>query len=218
MLMNYGVRAAAHHEAIVRAPRVFGAQLPEPCADAVPPGALVDRWPRQTHLSPRDRSAARCLIEIAAMPDFLSPFRWRLIAQLSNAYEVRRLDLLADPSRIPVSNVRLVSLHYPNQWTPAVENASASPIARVFLGFSRFPTARSVIDADGIATVRWTDVRFDVDIAPGPRERAPNLFSATVQIGRDGTILRQRVGSEVRDDWYARASARPEGMRYRNKM
>jgi hypothetical protein len=37
MMVNYGVRATAHHEAIAQAPQVFGAQLPAPCADVLRP-------------------------------------------------------------------------------------------------------------------------------------------------------------------------------------
>ena len=90
------------------------------------------------------------------MPDFFSPFRWRMIAQLSNAFEVRTVDLLSDAERSPTSDVRLVAVHYPNIWTPAVFQAAQSPTARVFLGFSRFPAARSVVAADGGATVDGT--------------------------------------------------------------
>lgn len=192
MVANYGVRAVAHHEAILRAPRVFGAQLPSPCADRVATGAPIEYWPR-SRVTQRDRATTRCLVEIAAMPNFVSPFRWRLIAELSSSYEVRTLNLLE--RRQPVSDVRLVSVHYPNQWTPPVLKAAVSPIAQVFLGFSRFPAARSVLDAEGNVTVRWTDMRFDVDIAPGPRERAPNLFGATILLSPDGAILRERLGS-----------------------
>jgi inner membrane protein len=194
MLVNYGVRATAHREALARAPQTFGAQLPGPCGDAVPPGSPLDHWPRAANQAGGDRTG-RCLVEMAAMPDFLSPFRWRLIAHLSNAYEVRTVDLLAGAGRPRASSdVRIAAIHYPNVWTPAVMKAAQSPIAQVFLGFSRFPAARSSVGPDGTATVRWTDLRFDVD-DPGPRERAPNLFGATVQVSRDGEILGARLGS-----------------------
>jgi LexA-binding, inner membrane-associated putative hydrolase len=193
MVVNYGVRAVSHHEAIVRAPRIFGAQLPGPCHDAVPSGQPMDHWPRTSNPEPSDRQG-RCLVEIAATPDFLSPFRWRLIAHLSDAYEVRRVDLLSGTGRQPASNVRIVATHYPNVWTPAIRKAAQSPAAQTFLGFSRFPAARSVLAADGTSTVRWTDLRFDVD-NPGPRERAPNLFGATVHLSAAGVVLEERLGS-----------------------
>jgi hypothetical protein len=119
-----------------------------------------------------------------------------MIAQLSNAFEVRTVDLLSDAERSPASDVRLVAVHYPNIWTPAVFQAAQSPTARVFLGFSRFPAARSVVAADGGATVRWNDLRFASDTAPNPRERAPNLFTATVQLSPDGKIVHERLGGQ----------------------
>src|SRR5262249_43904259 len=135
MMVNYGVRATAHREAIARARQVFGAQLPAPCPDHSP-DRTFETWPRSPPSTVAD-SSSRCLVEIAAMPDFLSPFRWRLIAQLSNAFEVRALDLLNDSDHS--SDVRLVAVHYPNVWTPVVFQAAQSPMAQVFLGFSRFP-------------------------------------------------------------------------------
>jgi hypothetical protein len=216
MIVNYGVRAVAHHQAIVRAPQIFGAQLPLPCENAVPLRRPIERWPLdlsdlargQAPDSPpplvqggslsvpiAQRGSGRCLVEIAAMPDFVSPFRWRLIAHLSNAYEVRTVDLLAGLGSPPrASDVRLIAVHYPNLWTPAVLQAARSPIAQRFLGFSRFPAARSIVAADGTAIVRWTDLRFTSETTPDIRERAPNLFGATIELDADGNVLRARLG------------------------
>ena len=194
MMVNYGIRATAHHEAIARAHQVFGAQLPPSCPD-VPPDSAFEHWPRTTEPVTAD-GTSRCLVEIAAMPDFLSPFRWRLIAHLSNAFEVRTVDLLSDTDLATSSDVRIVAIHYPNVWTPAVFQAAQSPIARVFLGFSRFPAARSVVGADGAAIVRWNDLRFTSDTTPGIRERAPNLFTATVQLDPGGKVVHERLGTQ----------------------
>jgi membrane-bound metal-dependent hydrolase YbcI (DUF457 family) len=194
MVVNYGIRATAHHEAIARAHQVFGAQLPASCPNGTPDSPF-EQWPRKTEPVAAD-GASRCLVEIAAMPDFLSPFRWRLIAHLSNAFEVRTVDLLSDTDRATSSDVRIVAIHYPNVWTPAVFQAAQSPVAQVFLGFSRFPAARSVVGADGAAIVRWNDLRFASDTAPSIRERAPNLFTATVQLDPAGKVVHERLGSQ----------------------
>ncbi len=191
MLALYGLRAAAHRTAIVRAPEVFGARLPALCPEATPAG-FIDRWPRGVN-DPRSRHGARCLVEIVALPDFVSPFRWRLIAQLSNAYEVRVIDVLKTSAA--GTALRLESVHVPNQWTPAVQKAAAGSIARIFLGFSRFPSARSVINKDGSVRVRWTDVRFDTTAEPGPRQGTGSLFAVTIDVEPDGRILRERFGS-----------------------
>lgn len=194
MMVNYGIRATAHHEAIARAHQVFGAQLPASCPD-IPHDSAFERWPRKSEPVAAD-GTSRCLVEIAAMPDFLSPFRWRLIAHLSNAFEVRTVDLLNNLDLATSSDVRIVAIHYPNVWTPAVFQAAQSPLARVFLGFSRFPAARSVVGTDGAAIVRWNDLRFTADAAPSIRERAPNLFTATVQLDPGGKVVHERLGSQ----------------------
>src|SRR5206468_3140672 len=75
MATNYGVRAAAHHQALEVAPRLFGPTLPLPC-DALPASApLIDSWPRA--IAPSDPPPGkRCLVEMVAVPSFTSPFAW----------------------------------------------------------------------------------------------------------------------------------------------
>src|SRR5262245_43966971 len=93
MAANYGVRAVAHHQAIALAPRVFGPLMPKPC-DSVPDNqTLLSIWPRSISPSmPSASASSRCLIEVAAIPSFFSPFRWRLISQLSNSYDLHDVD------------------------------------------------------------------------------------------------------------------------------
>ena len=196
MAMNYGVRGVAHEIAIRRSAQVFGNRLPEWCAQSVRPDVWgLDHWPRFPATEPRDAAAARCLVEVAAVPDFVSPFRWRLIAQLSNGYEVRDLDLLTGRG-LPRGDiaVRSLSVRVPNQWTPAVVRASTATVAQVFLGFSRFPAARSFVAEDGTATVRWSDVRFIQGALDDPRQFRRGLFGTTVVLGPDGTIKESRLG------------------------
>jgi len=81
MAANYGVRAASHQQALDLAPRLFGPTLPQPCDTPAPDQHLIESWPRQT--APSNPGAGkRCLVEIAAMPSFTSPFSWRIISQL----------------------------------------------------------------------------------------------------------------------------------------
>ncbi|HUR35699.1 MAG TPA: metal-dependent hydrolase [Vicinamibacterales bacterium] len=196
MGMNYGVRAVSHRVAIERAPQVFGGRLPQWCAQSVRPAWGLDHWPRRPAASARDLAATRCLVEVAAMPDFMSPFSWRLLAQLSNGYEVRDVDLLSGRgltgTEAPVT--RSLSVRVPNQWTPAVLRAARAPIAQIFLGFSRFPAARSVLADDGTATVRWTDMRFIRGALDDPRQFRRGLFGATIVVAPDGHIRENRLG------------------------
>src|SRR3954469_26009233 len=81
MATNYGVRAAAHHQALEVAPRLFGPTLPQRC-DAEPQSTVIDSWPPPAKPS-APPPGKRCLVNIVAMPSFLSPFSWRIIAQMS---------------------------------------------------------------------------------------------------------------------------------------
>jgi inner membrane protein len=195
LLVNYGARAASHHRAIGQAARVMAPILPAVCADTVRP-SLVDTWPIETPTTPRDRAVQRCLVEIAAIPTFLSPFRWQVVARLSDSYQTLDLDLtdarLSDPAAIngPTALWRGAQ-RSSDQWTPAVLRAAGSRVGRVFLGFSRFPAANSVLNDDDTATVSWTDMRFTGTPRPNPRS---GLFTATVRVGKDGRVVAEQLG------------------------
>ena len=197
MAANYGVRAVARHQAIGLAPRVFGPTLPQRCdGGAHDDRDLLSVWPRAVSSTPA--TGSRCLVEIAAMPSFFSPFRWRLIAQMSNSYELHDVDVLdgrlwrpAEPGEAPWR----VMVRYPNQWSAAVTTAAAAPLARVFLGFSRFPAARWFTDPrTGETTVRWTDVRFATGLAIDQRAAQSGLFTVTARLDRDGHVLEEKLG------------------------
>jgi membrane-bound metal-dependent hydrolase YbcI (DUF457 family) len=196
MATNYGVRAAAHHQALQVAPRLFGPTLPRPC-DPPLPAAAIDAWPRARR--PSDPPAGRrCLVEIVAMPSFTSPFSWRIVAQMSNAYEIHDIDLLDRRYREPEEGSDApwrFTLRYPNVWTPAVQTAAATRLGQMYLGFSRLPAARSAVDSHGVTTVRWTDMRFAGGAfaldSPGPRSLP---FTATVRLAPDGQVLEQSLG------------------------
>ena len=191
---NYGLRAAAHHQAIDLAPRLFGPTLPELC-DAPAAPSRIESWPRTPPSPPLP--GRRCLVELAAMPTFASPFRWRIIARMSNAYELHDIDLLDSRFRHPETGSEApwrLTLRYPSLWTPAVDRAAETRLGQVFLGFSRFPAARSGVDPHGITTVRWSDMRFAGGIAGLEQPtRSVNPFTATVRVDPDGRILDERI-------------------------
>lgn len=195
MAANYGVRAVARYQAISLAPRVFGPTWPQRCdGGAHDDRALVSIWPRQSPAAPS--SGSRCLVEVAAMPSFFSPFRWRLIAQMSNAYELHDVDVLDARLRRPAEADEApwrIAVRYPNVWTPAVLDAAMARIPQVFLGFSRFPAARSFSDPrTGETTVRWNDMRFATGL--NIDQRARDLFVVTVRLASDGRVIDQRLG------------------------
>jgi membrane-bound metal-dependent hydrolase YbcI (DUF457 family) len=196
MATNYGVRAAAHRQALDLAPRLFGPTLPQRC-DPSSSTSIVDSWPRRAAPS-SPPPGKRCLVEMVAMPSFTSPFTWRIIAHLSNAYEIHDIDLLDRRYREPESGSEApwrLTLRYPNVWTPVVEKAAATHLGQVYLGFSRLPAARYAVDAHGATTVRWTDMRFAGGAfaldQPGPRT---NPFTAAVRIDADGHVVEESLG------------------------
>jgi inner membrane protein len=193
---NYGVRAVAHAQAVTLAPQLFGQRFGEPCD---PGTATIDRtlatWPRQNGAAPTT-SGRTCLVEVAAVPTFMSPFRWRVIAHLSNGYELHDIDVLDARSRHG-SDADVFwrrTVRYPNQWTPPTFVAATAPSASVFLGFSRFPAARTFADPSGTTTVRWTDMRFVAGPSSREEPRSPNIFNVMVQVDRSGRIVREQLG------------------------
>ncbi|MGE3512528.1 MAG: metal-dependent hydrolase [Vicinamibacterales bacterium] len=193
-LLNYSFRAGAHQWALRAAPQVLAPVLPARCPAAVPP-SLFSQWPIDGTPARGADDAGRCVVEIAALPTFFSPFRWQLIARTTDSYQTLPLNLLRDPAR-PVDSPDAPwrnAVYYPNQWTSVARRAAHTTLGRVFLGFSRFPATQSELHADHSATVRWTDLRF-ADIAarrPGPRT---NMFSAVVTLAADGHVLEAQLG------------------------
>jgi inner membrane protein len=192
--MNYGLRATAHHQALAQASELFGSRLPRPCANP-PDRGLIDRWPVDHEAV--SSVSGRCLVEIAAMPSFLSPFRWLVIARVSDAYQLHDLNLLAGggaDSPVRRNVFWSASRRYPDIWTAAVFQAATARAAQTFLGFSRFPAARSFVDHEGRATVRWTDMRFAMGDIGSQRARTRDLFTVTVHVNAKGTVEQEGLG------------------------
>lgn len=132
------------------------------------------------------------------MPTFVSPFKWSVVAHLSNAYELQEVDLLEPQLQTPATESEGLwprTLRLPNEWTPAVAKAAMTRTAQAFLGFSRFPAARSFVDDEGITTVRWNDARFVGGILSIEQPVRPTgLFTVTIRIDPDGQILHEELG------------------------
>jgi membrane-bound metal-dependent hydrolase YbcI (DUF457 family) len=197
MAANYGLRIAAHREALTAAPMIFGPTMPARCNASRPQGPFVDRWPIHEELSHSDRQQ-RCLLEVVALPTFTSPFQWRLVAQLSNAYDTRDIDLielaLRGRSESAFAPWRLVE-RVPNRWTATTVAAAQTGTAQVFLGFSRLPAARMAQRPDGNTVISWSDVRFTTGASRNFQDaRRADFFAATVVVAPDGRIVEHRLG------------------------
>ena len=195
MAANYGVRAVSHHLAVAVAPRLLGPSVPEPCEPRRATGWLLDAWPPR----PAPASAPpgrRCLVEIAAIPSFVSPFRWVVVGHMSNGYEFRDVDLLDPRTRGSADELQTfwrLGWRVPSAWTPAAMTAAQTGIGRLFLGFSRMPAVRTTVDATGVTTVQWDDMRFS-PIPPVRGLRRSSLFTAVVRIAPDGRIVLEKLG------------------------
>lgn len=190
MLGNYALRGFFHHQAVKMAPRVYG-PLPAKCT-ADEPAFGPERWP-QDGVDLEPGTPRPCLLSVAAMPTFLLPTAWRVITQLSNGYEIHDLDLLNVGFR-RASDAPQVRLHFPNEWTQPTWVASATRLGRIYLGFSRYPAARSSIDDAGTTTVRWIDMRFAGGALRLERPPRREPFSAVVRFDRTGRVIEERFG------------------------
>jgi inner membrane protein len=187
MAFNYGFRAASHHRALGAAGDVFRSGLPGWCAD--PERGVVDRWPLPPSAPRRDE----CLVGIAALPTFLSPLDWRIVARFPGRYEVADIDILEFSRRGPTPPALRMERH-PNAWTPAVAAAARTPTAQIYLGFARLAAAATRVDPDGSTIVRWRDLRFSAAGLPLDTEEGDGPFELTVRVGADGAILEERFG------------------------
>jgi membrane-bound metal-dependent hydrolase YbcI (DUF457 family) len=186
---NYGIRAVAHQRALEESPASFGPTLPAACAPDNTPRHIVERWPETKRIAPP--GTRRCLIDLAALPS-MSPFTWRIVARMSNAYELAELNLL-DPPRGAAP--WRVNRRLPSVWTAPVEQAARTDLAQIVLGFSRFPWVRSLVDTNGAATVRFSDVRFATGLVSlnQPTTRS-DVFTLVVRIAPDGRIAGESLG------------------------
>jgi hypothetical protein len=92
--------------------------------------------------------------------------------------------------------MRRLTLRYLDQWTPQTRTAATARTAQAFLGFSRFPAARTYMDPTGAATVRWNDVRFAGGIFGLDLTAQPSPFTVTVRLGPTGRVVREQVGEQ----------------------
>jgi membrane-bound metal-dependent hydrolase YbcI (DUF457 family) len=182
-LAIYAARGVLHSRALERGATTTADGVTAPCAIA----PVLTRHPvvfEAAYAGP-----GHCL-QAAALPDFFSPFVWRIIRQQADGYEMRDLSLLDDAPTSP-------RVFVPSESDPSVALARTTRTFRVFLGFSRFPATRAATLPDGSRRVRAMDVRFvgqpPRGLEPDPQARPP--FVATVEIGPDGRIVAERLGN-----------------------
>ena len=166
MLVIYGVRAVAHHEALALAPRLFGPTLPAPCAGAPSrsaPDFFIERWPQECGL-PAGRAPVPGGHRRHAQPP-LSVSLARDRADVELVRDVRR-----QPARQPLSPAaeRGRSAVAPRVALPeSVDTcrvrrgpgARGATLPRV-LAISARPLVRRSRRPWRTVTVQWSDMRF----------------------------------------------------------
>jgi membrane-bound metal-dependent hydrolase YbcI (DUF457 family) len=197
----YAVRATARQAALREAGAELAAGGIQACTpDADPARASwleLRRWPEGSAGESAPAGATPddpCLVETAAIPTFLSPFIWRIVARYPDAYDLSEIDVrpawLGGHAETTIRSIR-----YPNARAPVVDQAAAAYPAQVFLRFARFPLAH--VAPDGAHTVvSWSDLRFMGGLTSlTPARSRPSAFRVTVTLDARGTILSAGFGT-----------------------
>jgi membrane-bound metal-dependent hydrolase YbcI (DUF457 family) len=182
MLVDYSGRALLHDRALT-------AVAARTADGTVSRCAVRPTFVRHPALIEARLAGPDACIQAAALPTFLSPFRWRGIRQYPNGYELSERSLLD------------LDAHGPSVWMPAdagpeIARARATRTGRVFLDFSRFPSAHVVARGPDEIVVRIVDVRFvgpALRFDDNPRARSP--FVATIAIDAGGRVVREQLGN-----------------------
>jgi membrane-bound metal-dependent hydrolase YbcI (DUF457 family) len=145
LVLDYAARAALHQRALAQGAAFDAGGAPAPCATA--PVLVAHRGP----IDARGVPPGAC-VTAAALPTFGSPFRWRIVRQSADGYELSDRSVLAPAA--PLAATRLTS-----DAGPEITRVRATRAGRVYYDFARFPIAR-VVSRTPAATVRLLDARF----------------------------------------------------------
>lgn len=178
--VDYAARGAIHQAALAEAAATTADGRPSPCASH--PTFVVHPTVIESPLA-----GPEACIQAAALPTFLSPLTWRAVRHYPGGYELSERTLGREGAA--------PSVWIPSEAGPLVARARATPTARVFLDFSRFPAARVVQTDPEAVVVRMVDVRFLGNPMRWDQDaRARTPFVLTVALDRSGRVLRERLG------------------------
>jgi hypothetical protein len=143
------------------------------------------------------------IIEIASLPQPVSPFRWANYIETKERVYQGFVDLLMDEPRVPVREQpplvsgsslfkRYKRLYQPPElmvyetWqkhpdSPWVEKALNTEGVKFYYWFARFPVVRSIRSRNGTHRVEFMDVRFYL-----PEIRLPFVY--TVEFDESGKV------------------------------
>jgi membrane-bound metal-dependent hydrolase YbcI (DUF457 family) len=174
MAGDYALRAGAHAVALRQAISMQAQAVPESIA----------RVERVFHYRNAEDPAALP----AALPSWVSPFRWRVVMRVPGGFEVRDIDLIRRGDGGDV-------VAFPDEHGALVARAAAARLARVFLDFSRFPAAEAITHRNGDVTVHWYDLRFaERPTGPADGRQHTSPFGVWVRLSPTGSIVGQGLG------------------------
>lgn len=136
------------------------------------------------------------LLRAAAEPNMYSPFRWRVLMETRDYYQIAEVDTLTGQ----VTTNDYSDLIYKPKPTPAVAVAKQTYLGKVYLDWSKWPLIedRGPVRAPGASfapepnwhTVEFQDLRFGYAPNRGDRLRAPHdpPLSGWVYVGPGGEI------------------------------
>ena len=139
---------------------------------------------------------------VLANPDPFDPFRWHLVTDFGDFYQMAEVDL-RNGSVTPAQDI-----HAKPERTVAVLAAMASPIGRVYMDWSPMPwiteskpgdpTRAATDDPDTAAhtLVTFRDPRFMLDL-PLFRNRAAPPLTAVVELDAQNRVVRQTMDGSV---------------------
>ena len=179
MACDYSARAILHRSALADGASFNAAGIHAPCTAA--PTFIAHSGGAVPPVTGSD-----VCVEAAALPTFFSPFRWRIIRQHSNGYELS--DRRAFGQAATMQSAWLASD------SGDLERIRETRPARVFLDFARFPRAQLVARTPLLTTVRLSDARFVLMPLNDRGASASARLSVVVTVDGAGRIVEQRFG------------------------
>jgi inner membrane protein len=137
-------------------------------------------------------------LRVFASPYPTNPYKWHAIVETPDHFQIATVDT----NRGEVTTAGPQDVIYKPPTTLATLAAKRSWLGRVYLDWSMFPlVAQTGVDADGVATVTFEDLRFGYDtflVRASDARSAEHLpLSGTVQVDADRRVTEMRMDGRV---------------------
>lgn len=143
--------------------------------------------------SPQPDPATAQILRASASPYPTNPYRWHLVIDAPDFYEFVTVDTLTGTAAMDTQS-RIV---YKPPTTLATLAAKRTWLGEVYLDWSQWPLVRETgIDADGLTTVSFTDMRFLYDTPLLTSRKDPPL-SGMVILDSDRRVVRMEMDGRI---------------------